>query len=65
MIRQTDSGFGADAWEVPAGGGGGGGVAHEAWSRLCMSGPFLMTFAMGGIPYAGSRQVRDALGVQK
>ena len=29
----------------------------EAWSRLCVcQASFLMTFAMGGVPHAGSRQ---------
>ena len=31
----------------------------EAWSRLCVcQASFLMTFAMGGVPLAGSRQTR-------
>ena len=29
----------------------------EAWSCLCLSGLFLMTFATGGIPHAGSWQM--------
>ena len=30
----------------------------EAWSRLCVcQASFLMTFAMGGVPHAGPRQV--------
>ena len=30
----------------------------EAWSRLCVSqASYLMTFAMGGVPHAGSRHI--------
>ena len=51
MKKQTDSGFGVDARE---------GGPLEASSHLCLSGLFLMTFAMGGISHAGSWQTCTA-----
>ena len=43
--------WGVDAQENPGG-------TPEARSRLCVcQASFLMTFAMGGIPHAGSQQV--------
>ena len=47
IVRQTDSGFGVDARVGP-------GRFPRDPTRLCLSGLFLMTFAMGGIPRAGS-----------
>ena len=49
-IRQTDSGFGVDARESP-----GGPLRPDPAFAFCQA-PFLMTFAMGGIPHSGSRQ---------
>ena len=49
-VRQADSGFGGRCSRKSGG-------TPEAWSYLCISGPFLMTFATGRIPHAGSRQV--------
>ena len=49
IVRQTDSGFGVDAQVGP-------GRFPQDPTRLCLLGLFLMTFAMGGIPRAGSRQ---------
>ena len=51
IVRQTDSGLGVDARASPGG-------FLESRSRLCPSCLFLMTFAMGGILHAGSRQCR-------
>ena len=35
----------------------------ETWSRLCVcQASFLMTFAMGGVPHAGSQQVTNLIG---
>ena len=47
IVRQTDFGFGVDARVGP-------GRFPRDPTRLCLSGLFLMTFAMGGIPRAGS-----------
>ena len=47
IVRQTDSGFGVDARVGP-------GKFPRDLTHLCLSGLFLMTFAMGGIPRAGS-----------
>ena len=47
IVRQTDSGFGVDARVGP------GRFPREP-TCLCLSGLFLMTFAMGGIPRASS-----------
>ena len=49
-VRQTDSGFGVDAQVGP-------GRFPRDLTHLCLLGLFLMTFAMGGIPRAGSRQL--------
>ena len=48
-IRQTDSGFGVDARESP-----GGPLRPDPAFAFCQA-PFLMTFAMDGIPHTGSR----------
>ena len=50
-VKQADSGFGVDARENP-----GGHLRLDPAFAFCQA-PFLMTFAMGGIPHAGSRQV--------
>ena len=47
-VRQTDSGFGVDARVGP-------GRLPRDPTYLCLPGLFLMTFAIGGIPCAGSR----------
>ena len=49
IVRQTDSGFRVDASVGP-------GRFPRDPTHLCLSGLFLMTFAMGGIPRAGSWQ---------
>ena len=49
IVRQTDSGFGVDARVGPE-------RFPRDPTRLYLSGLFLMTFAMGGIPHAGSQQ---------
>ena len=49
ILRQTDSGLGVDAQVGP-------GRFPRDPTHLCLSGLFLMTFAMGWIPHAGSRQ---------
>ena len=49
IVRQTDSGFGVDARVGP-------GRFPRDPTCLCLSGLFLMTFAMGGIPCAGSQK---------
>ena len=49
IVRQTDSGFGVDARVGPR-------RFPRDPTHLCLLGLFLMTFAMGGIPRAGSRQ---------
>ena len=36
----------------------------EAWSRLCLSGLFLMTFVMGGISHAGSQRGETQAGIK-
>ena len=56
IVRQTDSGFGVDARVGP-------GRFPRDPTCLCLSGLFLMTFAMGRIPRAGSRQVAKGLAV--
>ena len=48
IVRQTDSGFGVDARVGP------GRFPREP-TCLCLSGLFLMTFAMGGILHSGSQ----------
>ena len=55
-VKQADSGFGVDARVGP-------GRFPRDPTRLCLSGLFLMTFAMGRIPRAGSRQVAKGLAV--
>ena len=54
VIKQADSGFGGvDVQENPGG-------TPEARSRLCVClASFLMTFAMGRIPRAGSQQMTE------
>ena len=51
-IRQTDFGFGVDARESP-----GGPLRPDLAFAFCQA-PFLMIFATGGIPHAGSWQNR-------
>ena len=48
-IKQSDSGFGVDARESPGG-------PSRPDLAFALSGFFLMTFATGGIPHAGSQQ---------
>ena len=49
-VKQADSGFGGRCPRISRG-------TPEARSRLCVCrASFLMTFATGGIPHAGSRQ---------
>ena len=57
IIRQTDSRFGVDAQEVP-----GGPLRPDPAFAFCQA-SFLMTFATGGIPHAGSRQVPVGISV--
>ena len=56
-IRQTDFGFGVDARESP-----GGPLRPDPAFAFCQA-SFLMTFATGGIPHAGSRQVPVGISV--
>ena len=49
IVRQTGSGFGVDARVGP-------GRFPRDPAHLCLLGLFLITFAMGGIPHAGSQQ---------
>ena len=48
MVKQTDFGFGVDAWAGP------GGLSSP--DSPLPSGPLRMTFVMGGNSHAGSRQ---------
>ena len=56
IVGQTDSGFGVDARIDP-------GRFPRDPTHFSLSGLFLMTFAMGRIPRAGSRQVAKGLAV--